>query len=260
MTLKELEQKRREKGYTFRQIAELSGLSEEVVICALGRMEFPGYEAMKCLEYAFQTAEMKNIPGMIKEAAAAYGEEGRLYTIEDYYAIPDERRVELIDGVIYDMTAPMSGHQLTISRISNAIQNYIDKKRGKCLMFVSPIDVQLDCDNKTMVQPDILILCDRSKLRRRGIMGAPDFIVEILSDSTRKKDMTIKLQKYKNAGVREYWMIDWESERVIAYEFEHGDIPLMYGFDGKIPVGIFGGDLKIDFQKIREKLAIIPED
>lgn len=124
MTLKEMELKRREKGYTFQQIAELSGLSEEVVICALGRME-------------------------------------------------------LIDGVIYDMTAPMSGHQMTISRIANTIQNYIDKKRGKCLMFVSPIDVQLDCDNQTMVQPDLLVLCERSKLKRRGIMGAPDFIVEI---------------------------------------------------------------------------------
>ena len=109
----------------------------------------------------------------------------------------------------------------------------------------SPIDVQLDCDNRTMVQPDVLILCDRSKLLRRCIMGAPDFIIEILSPSTKRKDAHLKLHKYRDAGVREYWLVDLEKERVLVYFFEQDELPTIYGADMEIPVGIFGGELKL---------------
>ena len=74
--------------------------------------------------------------------------------------------------------------------------------------MIAPMDVQLDCDEKTMVEPDVLIVCDRDKIVNRCVYGAPDFIIEILSNSTKKKDSVIKLNKYLNAGVREYWMID----------------------------------------------------
>ena len=75
--------------------------------------------------------------------------------------------------------------------------------------IASPIDVQLNCDDKTMVQPDVLVVCDREKVIRRCIYGAPDFIIEILSLTSRKKDMFTKLAKYKEAGVREYWSTTW---------------------------------------------------
>ena len=123
--------------------------------------------------------------------------------------------------------------------------------------FVSPIDVQLDCDNKTMVQPDVLILCDRSKLLRRCIMGAPDFIIEILSPSTKKKDAHLKLHKYREAGVREYWMVDLEKERVLVYFFEQDELPTIYGADMEIPVGIFGGELKLIMADIFDLLREI---
>ncbi len=177
-----------------------------------------------------------------------------MYTIEDYYAIPDERRVELIDGVFYDMASPSFAHQVIIMSIANTIQNYIKKKKGRCKVLTAAVDVQLVCDNKTMVQPDIVVLCDKKKNVERCIMGAPDFVAEVLSKSTRKKDMTIKLEKYRNAGVREYWMIDMKNETVIVHEFEKGNMPVIFGFDSKVPVGIFQGDLEIDFADVRADL------
>ena len=107
--------------------------------------------------------------------------------------------------------------------------------------IASPIDVQLNCDDKTMVQPDVLVVCDREKVIRRCIYGAPDFIIEILSLTSRKKDMFTKLAKYKEAGVREYWLVD----------------PLIYGFDSKVPVMIFGGECEIDFAEIYEYISFL---
>ena len=91
------------------------------------------------------------------------------------------------------------------------------KNKGHCKAFVAPVDVQLDCDDKTMVQPDILIVCDPDKLIKQCVFGAPDFVAEVLSKSTKNKDMNLKLMKYKRAGVREYWLIDTENEKVITY-------------------------------------------
>ena len=118
--------------------------------------------------------------------------------------------MELIDGVLYDMAAPTGIHQVVGGEIHAMLREYIRSKKGRCLPMYSPIDVQLDCDNKTIVQPDVLVLCDTSRLSGNTIWGAPDFVVEVLSKSTRKKDMFVKLNKYMNAGVREYWMVDFD--------------------------------------------------
>ena len=106
------------------------------------------------------------------------------YTIEDYYRIPDEQRVELIDGVIYDMSAPTINHQAVAGMIYLQIANQIRNRRGGCIPYFSPVDVKLGSDNRTMVQPDVIILCDPDQRRRWGIEGAPDFLLEVLSPST----------------------------------------------------------------------------
>ena len=138
----------------------------------------------------------KNQSDRIGETACPYGEQekGR-YTLKDYYALPEERRVELIDGVFYDMSVPTTAHQIVIRRISRFLEDYIDEKEGLCVLFNSPVDVQLDRDNDTMVQPDMLVVCDREKIWNRCIYGAPDFIMEVISPSTGWKDSTIKLKK-----------------------------------------------------------------
>ena len=251
MTISQMMYYKQQKGYSLDKLSELSGVPKGTIQKIFsGETKSPRYETLRALEevlkpdtvsYDFESAGISKV----EESALVYGKKQGEYTLEDYYALPDERRVELIDGVIYDMTAPYTTHQYAVGSLYYQIKNFIDKKGGSCMPFISPIDVQLDCDNKTMVQPDVLILCDRSKLLRRCIMGAPDFIIEILSPSTKRKDAHLKLHKYRNAGVREYWMVDLEKERVLVYFFEQDELPTIYGGDMEIPVGIYGGELKL---------------
>ena len=174
----------------------------------------------------------------------------RLTETADYYALPDEQRVELIDGYFYDMSAPTFGHQSIGGEIHRQIANYILEHKGNCRPFIAPVDVQLDCDNKTMVQPDVGIICDPSKIKKFGIYGAPDFLVEVISPSTKRKDYTLKLSKYMNAGVREYWIMDYAQRKLLVYFFESEACPVIYGLDQPVPVGIYHGELTIDFSNI----------
>ena len=168
------------------------------------------------------------------------------YTVEDYLQLPDEKRVELIDGVIYDMGAPRYLHQEIAGEIHRQIANYILDHNGKCRVYIAPADVQLDNDNRTMVQPDVFILCDRSKSDSLRMYGAPDFVLEVISPSTKRKDFVIKTAKYMNAGVREYWILDPYREIVIIYFFEEEDTPQICGLEKPIPIRIYDGKLSID--------------
>ncbi len=168
---------------------------------------------------------------VLSEAELAYEyipeEEGEFYrtgkyTLKDYYAIPQERRVELIDGHIYDMAAPGTVHQFAVAEITFQFELYVHSKGGNCRVYPSPVDVQLDCDDKTMVQPDVVVVCDRDKIKKRCLYGAPDLLVEILSDSTAYKDTVVKLCKYMQAGVREYWIVDLKREKVTVYDATGG--------------------------------------
>ncbi len=121
--------------------------------------------------------------------------------------------------------------------------------------MLSPSDVRLDCDNKTMVQPDLFVLCKGYDVDLQYYSGAPDLAVEILSPSTRSKDMLLKSYKYQNAGVREYWIVDPASEEVIVYDFTDKNLPSKkYTFSDKIPILISGGKCSIDFSKIKKAL------
>lgn len=182
------------------------------------------------------------------------------YTIDDINALPEDYRAELIDGVIYDMSSPAPIHQELAGELYFLLKSYIRTNHGACRIYLSPLDVQLDCDDKTMVQPDLFIVCDRDKLKDSGIFGAPDFIIEVLSPSTRMKDLSIKLAKYQNAGVREYWIVDPEQEKVLVYDFTREVYPAIYGFTDKIPVGIYKGDCIVDFDMIQKYLHSIFHD
>ncbi len=248
MTIEEMKERKKEMGFSYEQIAERSGLPVGTVQKVLGGItKAPRYETLQALERVFLAEK-----STIMEPSAIYSYEKRQgdYTVEDYYRIPEEHRVELIDGVIYDMAAPNYIHQMIGGEIFNRISNYIRQNKGKCIPGYAPLDVRLDCDNKTMVQPDVFVVCDREKLRGGMVYGAPDFVAEIFSKSTRKKDMYLKLQKYADAGVREYWMIDPEHQKVIVHDLEHAAPPAIYGFGDVVPVQIFEGDCRIDFGEI----------
>ena len=257
MTVEEMNERKRELGYSYEQIAKLSGVPESTVRKVLGGItKSPRYATLQAIAKAFNkknspTYQIKPAFSHLAETAPAYAplkKQGE-YTLEDYLALPDERRAELIDGVIYDMSAPTGYHQLIAGKLYAMLLSLISEKGGDCRPFVSPVDVQLDCDDRTIVQPDVLILCDKSKYTPARIVGAPDFVAEILSKSTRSKDMYVKLYKYRNAGVREYWMIDPDKKRVLVWHFEKDDYGI-YGFRDKIPVGMYDGKIIIDFSVI----------
>ena len=263
MEIYEIRKKKLELGYSTKLLAERIEVPIRVLEEFLeNESGFDGYDVeqiRESVEQALYEREYMNSSGM-SETKAVYGSKRQgEYTLEDYYQIPDEQRVELIDGVIYDMAAPYTVHQIIAGYIYAKLLGHVQKNNGSCLPMIAPVDVQLDCDNKTIVQPDVMILCDRDKLKLENIVGAPDFIVEVLSESTRSKDMVIKLNKYMNAGVKEYWMVDLRKKRVLVYEFERKDYPTIYGFDAEIPVGIWHGECKVDFAEIYEKIRFLVE-
>ena len=257
MTVEEMKRQKRMLGYTYDKIAELSGVPLGTVQKIFsGVTESPRYDTLQALEKAFKSQEGDRI----EEAAAMYRarQQGN-YIIEDYYALPEDRRAELIDGIIYDMSSPTSVHQLIGAEIWEQLKSYIRNSKGKCVPMLAPLDVQLDCDDRTMVQPDVLVVCDRERIHMNCVYGAPDFIVEIMSKTTRKKDSILKLNKYMNAGVREYWMVDPESRKVVVYDFAHEEYPVIYGGEDKVPVGIFEGEGKVDFGEIYEYMNFLYE-
>lgn len=269
MTVDEMKEKKRQLGYSSEKLAELSGVPLGTVQKIFGGFtKAPRYKTLQALEKVFVEAEQKEdlstgayVPGkqnvmMVHEPAAAYHTGGMKgqggYTIEDYFSLPEEKRAELIDGVFYDMASTSVIHQLIAGQIFVQLNVFLRKKKASCVPCIAPVDVQLDCDDRTMVQPDVLVVCDREKIRKSGIFGAPDFVAEILSKATRRKDMLVKLAKYAQAGVREYWLIDPDKQNVLVYDLKNMEFPSIYGFDAKIPVTIFGGECKINMRDIQE--------
>ena len=178
-------------------------------------------------------------------------------TLEDYLALPDDIRVELIDGVFYNMASPSILHQRIASLIAFALETYVDANDGPCIPFIAPSDVQLDCDDKTIVEPDVFVVCDRDKITLPRTVGAPDLVIEVLSGSSWYHDTVRKLKKYKNAGVREYWIVLPDEKRVWVYFFEESDIYTEYTFDDTVPVRIWDGKCKVDFKKIFDKISFL---
>ena len=247
MTVQEMKKQKQEKGYTYAQISECSGVPLGTVQKIFtGETQSPRYDTLQALERMFTGIERG---GIVHEASAYEVASNHMqgsYTVEDYRALPEEQRVELIDGYFYDMAAPTFLHQLTAGEIHRPVANYIYDNHGNCKPLIAPVDIQLDCDEKTMVQPDIAILCHDDKVHTWGVYGAPDFILEVISPSTKRKDYTKKLTKYMNAGVREYWIMDPYQEIVLVYFFGKEICPVIYGIGDAIPVGIYDGNLVID--------------
>lgn len=170
MTIPEMKERKKELGYTYTQIAELSGVPLSTVNKVFnGVTTSPRYDTLYALEQVLGVS-----PNMyIREAETHYvvKQQGD-YTLTDYYQIPDDIRVELIDGTFYNMTAPTSPHQLIAGFIHAKLLGHVIANKGLCLPMISPLDVQLDSDEKTMVQPDVIIMCDRDKIINRCIYGA----------------------------------------------------------------------------------------
>jgi Uma2 family endonuclease len=162
------------------------------------------------------------------------------YTIDDIYALPDGERAELIDGQIYYMAPPSRTHQGLSMFLSSAILAHIREKGRDCEVYAAPFAVFLNDDEVNYVEPDISVICDTSKLDEKGCHGAPDWVIEIVSPSSRSMDYFTKLFKYRTAGVREYWVVDPHRKTVTVYQFEQDQMN-EYAFGESVPVGIYEG-------------------
>ncbi|MCI8378384.1 MAG: Uma2 family endonuclease [Lachnospiraceae bacterium] len=176
-------------------------------------------------------------------------------TLEQYEALPEEKRVEVFEGIAYDMASPSQTHQSISMQLSTVINNYLLRKKGSCSIFSAPFDVKLSDNPLIIVQPDIMVVCDKDKLDERRCNGAPDFIIEIVSPGNPSDDYIRKLYYYKNYGVREYWIVDPRRKTVTVNYFEGNIVSVQYPFDSIIKVNIYD-DLYINFPDITELLGI----
>ena len=180
------------------------------------------------------------------------------YTFADILAGEESERIELIDGVPYMMAPPTTEHQRIAGEIFGQLYNFLKGK--KCQVFPAPFGVRLFSekedrpeDETGLLEPDITVVCDRDKLDKYGCKGAPDFIVEILSPSTQRRDRLEKYSLYQRAGVREYWIVDPDRKMVLAVVLEGGQYhsPEIYTAQDKAPVSVLDG-CEIDLATVFE--------
>ena len=179
------------------------------------------------------------------------------YTYSDYLQWPEDTRAEIIHGVIFDMTpAPSRRHQEVSGELYGQLWNYFRDR--PCRVYAAPFDVRLpdkneDGDNAgTVVQPDIVVVCDEKKLDDRGARGAPDIVIEIVSPESARRDMKQKLELYEHHGVKEYWVVHPDTRLVMVFRIGKGKKyarPDVYGHEDTIETPLFNG-LSIDCGRV----------
>ena len=277
MTIEEMRKRKEEQKLTYKEISRRSGIPLPTVQKILGgSTQSPRYKTIQALEAVlgdssvYDPLDNKSSSGILRESQAVYGKtsfrsypllpdklQGE-YTAADLARIPEDIRVELIDGVIYDLASPANQHQMILGELYEQIRSCIKESNKDCLTFFAPSDVWLFKDEKTVVQPDLYIICDYSMLSKNGhTKGAPPFVAEILSPSSRSRDLLLKNYIYGNAGVREYWCIDPGRRQVLVYDYSQdpdGISPSQYTFHEKVPIRISDGKCSIDFSVIDQLL------
>ena len=170
------------------------------------------------------------------------------YTYADYLTWPDDARYELIDGEAFLMApAPLIEHQEVAGDVYHQLRNQLDGK--PCRPYIAPVDVRLpradeaDATIDTVVQPDVLVVCDPAKIDRRGVRGAPDWLLEVLSPSTAAHDQIAKRRTYERAGVREYWLVHPGDRTLTVYVLDNGQYgrPEIYELKDATPIGVLPG-------------------
>ena len=275
MTIEQMIERKRELGYTNQKLSELSGVPVPTIQKILSnKTKFPREDTINALSEVLEnkqsSASNDNNYSKVNDYANNEVHEKYAYNVKspinktnnydnkdinDYLALPEGTRIELIDGKFYDMAAPTTPHQDIAGLIYYCFFSHILKNKGNCKTYISPIDVQLDRDDKTMVQPDVVIVCDRNNITKPRIVGAPDLVVEVLSPSNFMMDTVIKLHKYNNAGVREYWIIVPDERKTVVYKLENSiNDMLIYNFDDEVPVGIWDGKCTVRISDFYEEI------
>ena len=174
-------------------------------------------------------------------------------TLKEYEALDESVRGELIGGRFYAASSRTTTHQRISGFLSFEIERYVRDNKCECEVFIAPLDVKLFKKEETMVQPDVLVVCDPKKIGEKYIKGAPDLVIEVVSPANPGHDYIRKLELYLRAGVREYWIVDPEEKRVVVYipgTGEDRDLSgRIYRFDQDIPVFIYKGELTINLKQ-----------
>lgn len=300
MTIEELRIRKKELHLTNQEIADLSGVPFATVQKVLaGITHSPRADTMAALEKVLGAepasyfgrdssgtsvnymqepgwtygSTVSSAPGAAKKEAAPEKKDGQ-YTYSDYIALPDDRRVELIDGRFYEMASPNSTHQIIVGELYVQFKACVQKHPG-CMVLLSPMDVMLDEDDRTVVQPDLMVFCDLKRLRKGRVFGAPDLVVEVISPGSERIDYFRKTAKYMEAGVKEYWIVDERKGKVIVWvnrQDEGGQLlqeghtdsdslpeVTIYGMEDSIPVSISDGSCRIEMAPIEALLKSLGE-
>ena len=291
MTIYELKLRKRFLGLTAEQLAKAAGVPLATLQKILsGATKRPQKKTMDKLQAFFQeweartgspfavdrfrgltdSVEYSTGPGspLIREPRMAFAASPAAipqgsYTVQDLEELPPHT-AELIDGCLYDMAPPSIPNQITVSELAYQLEACIRSADLPCLLLTSP-GVSVNGDSQTRLEPDIAVSCGENRFSPQTITAPPDLVIEVLSPSTRKKDLGLKRRKYREIGVRELWFVDTRAELVIVDRLEQekkkdgrtsdpGPDTLFYSFDDTVPVEISGGHCAVDFTGVRKKL------
>ena len=241
MTVEEMKERKRQLGYTYEQIATLSDVPLGTVQKVFGGVtRSPRYDTLRALEKVF----LEKRDESAAESRITYGKEAGI-------------REEAYEGKVYNMEQTNCIHQLFAGEIYRQIQNYLVSQKSGSMAVLAPVKVWLDSEGQTIVQPDICIVKERNKLKQDGIHGIPDMIIEVISVESRQRDSYLKLAKYQEAGVKEYWIVDPDSRKVVVYAFEQDICPQVYKFEDIVPVAVFNGQISVDFKDVSEFVRFV---
>ena len=285
MTIDEMQKIRKERGYSIALLAEYTGVPAGTLtkifsgvtkrprtstLLAIEKVlkDDGGHYAGKTSDYDLRSRK-EQTPAMVRdgpEAGAYRSYEGGLhsyvdcdvpgpYRVSDMEELPEETRAELINGHLFYLESPTLIHQEIISSVFLAFANHIRAKKKRCKVLMAPMDVQICRDDMHLFQPDLMVVCDPEKVSMKRIVGAPDFVLEVLSPASRRKDLIDKTVWYEKAGVRELWFIDPDRKKLQIYDWtkEHKyQLVQLMPLEGKKDVAISQGELMIDLDELCE--------
>ena len=260
-TIEKMKKRKKELGWTNQRLAEESGVPAGTLNKIFnGTTRYPRDETIDALIRAMglnsYEIEKTNTRLSVVRETGVYrtGRKDNRATLDTYYSLPAELRVELIDGRLYYMPAPTLRHQSILMALSANLYSYFAEKKKGYRVLAGYCDVCLDCDEYTLLKPDIFVVQGKEYLAN-GVccMGAPEFVIEIAAQSNPEHDYELKRYKYQNAGVKEYWIVDPVKMRIVVYVFVKDTVPKVCNFEDKIRAYLYP-DFEMDFEGVMKEM------
>ena len=228
MTIEEMKKAKETLGYSYEKIADLAQMTPEGVRRIFhGKVKKPRLSTMEALEAVL-----------------------RPYNVEAYWRFMAERYGEMLDGVWYDKFVPTTVHQMLVGEVYMQIRRRLEEESMEAVAFFSPISVSLHGDLYTMTEPDVVVLRDGARLKDWGILGAPDFVFEVIATAVQKKKAILKLEHYTRVGVKEYWEFDLPRKELTVYYLEENAAPVQCPLSGVLPLRIFGESVAVNLDTL----------